>query len=203
MPNALTDAVSPYLRSHAGNPVDWWQWGPEPFAEAARRDVPVLVSIGYSTCHWCHVMARESFSDPEIAAIMNEQVRRHQGRPRRARRGRLHLPGGRCRVHRQPRLAAQRVRDAARAGPSSPERTGRRNPCRGIHRSGSCSMRSAMPGATGAPRSSRTARRSWMPCPAFRSVAARSWSTSGRSSPSSRATRTPSLAALGQPRSSP
>lgn len=66
------DAVSPYLRSHAGNPVDWWQWGPEPFAEAARRDVPMLVSIGYSTCHWCHVMARESFSDPDIAAIMND-----------------------------------------------------------------------------------------------------------------------------------
>jgi uncharacterized protein len=73
MPNRLTDAVSPYLRSHAGNPVDWWQWGPEPFAEAARRDIPVLVSIGYSTCHWCHVMARESFSDPAIAALMNER----------------------------------------------------------------------------------------------------------------------------------
>ena len=65
------DAVSPYLRSHADNPVDWWQWGPEPFAEAARRDVPVLVSIGYSTCHWCHVMARESFSDPAIAEYLN------------------------------------------------------------------------------------------------------------------------------------
>ncbi|WP_097059353.1 thioredoxin domain-containing protein [Salinibacterium xinjiangense] len=73
MPNRLMDAVSPYLRSHADNPVDWWQWGPEPFAEAARRDVPVLVSIGYSTCHWCHVMARESFSDPAMAAIMNER----------------------------------------------------------------------------------------------------------------------------------
>ncbi|MBG6055868.1 uncharacterized protein YyaL (SSP411 family) [Salinibacterium sp. CAN_S4] len=73
MPNRLMDAVSPYLRSHADNPVDWWQWGPEPFVEAARRDVPVLVSIGYSTCHWCHVMARESFSDPAIAAIMNER----------------------------------------------------------------------------------------------------------------------------------
>ena len=73
MPNRLMDAVSPYLRSHADNPVDWWQWGPEPFAEAARRDVPVLVSSGYSTCHWCHVMARESFSDPAISAIMNER----------------------------------------------------------------------------------------------------------------------------------
>lgn len=73
MTNRLADAVSPYLRSHADNPVDWWPWGPEAFAEAARRDVPVLVSIGYSTCHWCHVMARESFSDPELAAHLNER----------------------------------------------------------------------------------------------------------------------------------
>jgi uncharacterized protein YyaL (SSP411 family) len=74
MPNGLTDAASPYLRSHAGNPVDWQQWGPEPFARAAERDVPVLVSIGYSTCHWCHVMARESFSDPELASYLNDNV---------------------------------------------------------------------------------------------------------------------------------
>jgi uncharacterized protein YyaL (SSP411 family) len=73
MVNRLADAVSPYLRSHADNPVDWWPWGPEPFAEARRRDVPVLVSIGYSTCHWCHVMARESFSDPELAEYLNER----------------------------------------------------------------------------------------------------------------------------------
>ena len=74
MPNRLTDAASPYLRSHAGNPVDWWPWGPEAFAEAAARDVPVLVSIGYSTCHWCHVMARESFSDPAVAEMMNDNL---------------------------------------------------------------------------------------------------------------------------------
>jgi len=72
MTNRLSDAVSPYLRSHAGNPVDWWAWGEEPFAEAARRGVPVFVSIGYATCHWCHVMARESFSDPELAGYLNE-----------------------------------------------------------------------------------------------------------------------------------
>ncbi len=72
MTNRLGDAVSPYLRSHADNPVDWWPWGAEAFAEAERRDVPVLVSIGYATCHWCHVMARESFSDPELAAVLNE-----------------------------------------------------------------------------------------------------------------------------------
>jgi len=70
--NRLAEAVSPYLRSHAGNPVDWREWGSEAFAEAERRDVPLLVSIGYSTCHWCHVMARESFSDPAIAAVLNE-----------------------------------------------------------------------------------------------------------------------------------
>ena len=68
MADRLVDAVSPYLRSHALNPVDWFPWGDEAFAEARRRDLPVLVSIGYSTCHWCHVMSRESFSDPAIAA---------------------------------------------------------------------------------------------------------------------------------------
>ena len=71
MPNQLRDAVSPYLRSHADNPVEWRAWGPGPFAEAAERDVPVMVSIGYSTCHWCHVMARESFGDPEVATQLS------------------------------------------------------------------------------------------------------------------------------------
>ncbi|KQR22568.1 hypothetical protein ASF79_10095 [Agreia sp. Leaf335] len=71
MTNRLRDAISPYLRSHADNPVDWFAWGTEAFDEAKRRDVPVLVSIGYSTCHWCHVMARESFSDPQLAAQLN------------------------------------------------------------------------------------------------------------------------------------
>lgn len=72
MTNRLADTLSPYLRAHAENPVDWFPWGSEAFAEARRRDVPLLVSIGYSTCHWCHVMARESFADPVIAAVMNE-----------------------------------------------------------------------------------------------------------------------------------
>ncbi|GAA2752087.1 thioredoxin domain-containing protein [Amnibacterium kyonggiense] len=71
MGDRLRDAVSPYLRSHAANPVDWFPWGEEAFAVARRRDVPVLVSIGYATCHWCHVMARESFSDPDLAARLN------------------------------------------------------------------------------------------------------------------------------------
>lgn len=68
MPNRLAGATSPYLRLHAGNPVAWYPWGDEAFAEAQRRDVPVMVSIGYSTCHWCHVMARESFEDAATAA---------------------------------------------------------------------------------------------------------------------------------------
>ncbi|WP_104199660.1 thioredoxin domain-containing protein [Cryobacterium sp. Y29] len=72
MPNHLVDAISPYLRSHAENPVHWHSWGIEAFVEAKKRDLPVLVSIGYSTCHWCHVMARESFSDPDIADYLNE-----------------------------------------------------------------------------------------------------------------------------------
>ncbi len=72
MPNRLVSATSQYLRQHAENPVDWWPWGPAAFAEAARRNVPVMVSIGYSSCHWCHVMARESFADPAIGALVNE-----------------------------------------------------------------------------------------------------------------------------------
>ncbi|MFS2031845.1 DUF255 domain-containing protein, partial [Curtobacterium sp. CT11-45] len=70
--NRLGSAVSPYLRQHADNPVDWREWVPEAFAEARERDVPVLVSVGYATCHWCHVMARESFSDPGIGELLRQ-----------------------------------------------------------------------------------------------------------------------------------
>jgi uncharacterized protein YyaL (SSP411 family) len=72
MATRLACAISPYLLSHANNPVDWFPWSAEAFAAATARDVPLLVSIGYSTCHWCHVMARESFSDPATAAYLNE-----------------------------------------------------------------------------------------------------------------------------------
>ena len=71
MPNRLSDATSPYLRQHAGNPVDWFEWSDEAFAEASRRDVPVILSVGYATCHWCHVMAHESFEDDQTAEFMN------------------------------------------------------------------------------------------------------------------------------------
>ncbi|MHB8632630.1 MAG: thioredoxin domain-containing protein [Thermoplasmatota archaeon] len=71
MANHLAGQASPYLAQHAGNPVDWWPWGDAAFAEARRRDVPIFLSIGYSTCHWCHVMAHESFEDPAVAAFLN------------------------------------------------------------------------------------------------------------------------------------
>src|SRR5918992_3228578 len=71
MPNRLASATSPYLLQHAGNPIDWWEWSDEAFAEAARRDVPVLLSVGYAACHWCHVMAHESFEDPATAEQVN------------------------------------------------------------------------------------------------------------------------------------
>ena len=72
MPNRLAEESSPYLLQHAENPVDWRPWGAEAFDEARRRDVPVLLSIGYSACHWCHVMERESFEDSTTAELMNE-----------------------------------------------------------------------------------------------------------------------------------
>ncbi|MBY8877149.1 thioredoxin domain-containing protein [Actinacidiphila acidipaludis] len=70
--NRLGDATSPYLLQHADNPVDWWPWGEDAFAEARKRGVPVLLSVGYSSCHWCHVMAHESFEDQATAAYLNE-----------------------------------------------------------------------------------------------------------------------------------
>ena len=72
MVNRLGNALSPYLRQHADNPVDWWPWCEEAFTEARRRDVPVLLSVGYAACHWCHVMAHESFESAATAAVMNE-----------------------------------------------------------------------------------------------------------------------------------
>ncbi|KJK58836.1 thioredoxin domain-containing protein [Saccharothrix sp. ST-888] len=70
--NRLAGVTSPYLLQHADNPVDWWPWGPEAFEEARRRNVPVLLSVGYAACHWCHVMAHESFEDEALAAYANE-----------------------------------------------------------------------------------------------------------------------------------
>src|SRR3569833_2281897 len=72
MPNRLATESSPYLRQHADNPVHWWPWGDEAFAEAKRTGKPIFVSIGYAACHWCHVMAHESFEDAATAKLMNE-----------------------------------------------------------------------------------------------------------------------------------
>ncbi|MFF4162161.1 thioredoxin domain-containing protein [Streptomyces sp. NPDC001741] len=71
MANRLAQTTSPYLRQHADNPVDWWPWSPEAFEEARRRGVPVLLSVGYASCHWCHVMAHESFEDTTVADYLN------------------------------------------------------------------------------------------------------------------------------------
>ena len=71
MSNHLANQSSPYLLQHASNPVDWYPWGEEAFEKARKEDKPVFLSIGYSTCHWCHVMARESFESEETARILN------------------------------------------------------------------------------------------------------------------------------------
>jgi uncharacterized protein YyaL (SSP411 family) len=72
VPNRLAESSSPYLQQHADNPVDWWPWGEAAFAQARERDVPILLSVGYAACHWCHVMAHESFEDPGIAEFLNQ-----------------------------------------------------------------------------------------------------------------------------------
>ena len=71
MTNRLANATSPYLLQHQDNPVDWWEWQPEAFEAATRLDRPILLSVGYAACHWCHVMAHESFEDEGVAAVLN------------------------------------------------------------------------------------------------------------------------------------
>ncbi|HEX5896031.1 MAG TPA: thioredoxin domain-containing protein, partial [Thermoleophilaceae bacterium] len=73
MANRLAQETSPYLLQHKDNPVDWYPWGEEALARAREEERPILLSIGYSACHWCHVMERESFEDPQTAALMNER----------------------------------------------------------------------------------------------------------------------------------
>lgn len=72
MANRLASATSPYLRQHADNPVDWYEWGSEAFDAARERDVPIFLSVGYAACHWCHVMAHETFEDPRLAELIND-----------------------------------------------------------------------------------------------------------------------------------
>ena len=92
--NRLAKETSPYLLLHAHNPVDWYPWGPEAFARAKAENKPIFLSVGYSSCYWCHVMERESFVDGEIAKAAERKVRLHQGRSRGAARCRSGLYGG-------------------------------------------------------------------------------------------------------------
>ena len=86
--NRLAKETSPYLLQHAHNPVDWYPWGDEAFAKAKKEGKLVFLSIGYSSCHWCHVMERESFENEEVAKLLNDCFRVHQGGPRGAARHR-------------------------------------------------------------------------------------------------------------------
>ena len=117
--NRLGRETSPYLLQHKDNPVHWWAWGPEALAEAKRTGKPILLSVGYAACHWCHVMAHESFEDEATAGRHERAVRPHQGRPRGAARHRRDLHGRAACVGRAGRLAADdvpRPRRAARVG---------------------------------------------------------------------------------------
>ena len=112
MPNRLAGETSPYLLQHKDNPVDWYPWGPEAMAAAALLDKPILLSVGYSACHWCHVMERESFEDAQIAALMNQlfvniKVDREETAGRR-----FGLHGGSAGNDRPRRLADDGVPDA-------------------------------------------------------------------------------------------
>ena len=110
--NRLIHEKSPYLLQHAHNPVDWYPWGEEAFAKARRENKPIFLSIGYSTCHWCHVMAHESFENEEVAAIMNARLRQHQSRSRRAAGCRSRLHDLRAGDDRRRRLADERLAHA-------------------------------------------------------------------------------------------
>ena len=110
--NRLARERSPYLLQHAGNPVDWYPWGDEAFARARREDKPIFLSIGYSTCHWCHVMEHESFEDEAIAAPAQPRLRLDQGRSRGAARRRSRLHGVRAGDDGVRRLADDGVPDA-------------------------------------------------------------------------------------------
>ena len=91
MPNHLATESSPYLLQHQNNPVDWYPWGPEAIERARSEDKPIFLSIGYSACHWCHVMEHESFENEPIAALSERAFRLDQGRSRGAARPRSDL----------------------------------------------------------------------------------------------------------------
>ena len=114
MSNRLINETSPYLLQHADNPVDWYPWGEEAFDEAAPEDKPIFLSVGYSACHWCHVMEHESFEDAATAALHERALRLDQGRSRGAARRRRDLHGRRAGADRARRLADERLPHAGR-----------------------------------------------------------------------------------------
>ena len=148
--NRLGTETSPYLRQHADNPVDWYPWGEDAFARARAEDKPVLLSVGYSSCHWCHVMAHESFEDADDRRGHERAVRERQGRPRGAARRRRHLHAGGTGDDRPRRLADDGVPRPRRAGPSSAVRTSRSPTARACPASCGSWTRSTTRGANGA-----------------------------------------------------
>ena len=124
--NQLGREKSPYLLQHAQNPVEWFPWGEEAFAKARKENKPIFLSIGYSTCHWCHVMAHESFENPRTAEIMNARFREHQSRSRRTARRRSRLHDFRAGNDRRRRLADERLAHAGSSSLSSAEHIFRR-----------------------------------------------------------------------------
>ncbi len=130
MANRLAAESSPYLLQHADNPVDWYPWGDAAFERARSEDRPVLLSVGYSACHWCHVMAHELFENAGDRGADERALREHQGRPRGATRRRLRVHGRRPGDGRPGRLAAHRLPDTGTDCPSSAARTSRRTTAR-------------------------------------------------------------------------
>ena len=204
MSNRLASATSPYLLQHADNPVDWWEWGPEPFEEARRRDVPVLLSVGYAACHWCHVMAHESFEDEATAALPERALRQHQGRPRGTARRRRGLHAGDHRDDRARRLADDRACSTTTAGRSSPAPTSPTGRGTGSPPSGRCC--GARRGVARAQRRGAAGRRAAARAPAPAAGGGRGADRAGdaRRAPSTcwRASSTPCAAGSGARRSS-
>ena len=113
MPNRLINETSPYLLQHANNPVDWYPWGEEALEKARTENKPILLSIGYSACHWCHVMERESFEDPNVAALMNRSFVSIKLTGRSGQTW-IHIHAGGASPHGSGRVAHDRVSEAQR-----------------------------------------------------------------------------------------
>jgi len=109
MANQLANETSPYLLQHADNPVEWYPWGEQALTLAKQQNKPILLSIGYSACHWCHVMAHESFEDPQTAAVMNEHFINIKVEATLSAKRRAHFAGVRCRDQAQPRGMRQLI----------------------------------------------------------------------------------------------